>query len=187
VELVVIIDIRLDLPSDDQRIALVTRYGTASRSAGLNAEKLYTVEVLRQMEEQTDLGEPDFTHNDLEHDISLTIENDSNGNFSRDAFQSIRRIPIAKREIPIIQSGTTNVPCILVYGIVHDLVVQVSIYMTQTYRNVIGIDVPLTPERSATFYTIELDTVDKFLQEYFDKTPITVELDDSDGSDTEAY
>ena len=40
-------DCRRDLdehPSDDQRIALITRLGTASRSAGLNADKLYTEE-----------------------------------------------------------------------------------------------------------------------------------------------
>ena len=82
-------------------------------------------------------------------------------------------------------------PCILVYGIVHDLVVRASIYLTQ-YRNVIGIDVPQTPDLTASLYTIHIDTVAKFLTEYFDKTPnvtqpITVVLDNSDGSDTEAY
>ena len=69
---------------------------------------------------------------------------------------------------------------------VHDLVVRASIYVTQ-YRNVIGIDVPQTPDKSASLYTIHIDTVAKFLKEYFDKTPITVVLDNSDGSDTEAY
>ncbi len=83
-------------------------------------------------------------------------------------------------------STMVNGMCILVYGIVHDLVVRASIYLTQ-YRNVIGIDVPQTPDKSATFYTIHIDTVAKFLKEYFDKTPITVVLDNSDGSDTEAY
>jgi hypothetical protein len=78
-----------------------------SRSAGLNADKQYTVEVLRQMEEQTDLEEPYVSTNDLEHDISLTVENDSNGNFSRDTVQIIRMILVAKWEIPIIRSGTT--------------------------------------------------------------------------------
>ena len=148
------------------------------------------------MEMESDLEEPDFTHNDLVHDVDWIIANDSNGDFSRDACQFIRRIPVAKREIPIIRTrnisgwnvhdGEWNVPCILVYGIVHDLVVRASIYLTQ-YRNVIGIDVPQTPDKSATFYTIHIDTVAKFLKEYFDKTPITVVLDNSDGSDTEAY
>ena len=65
-------DCRRDLdehPSDDQRIALVTRLGTASRSTGLNADKLYTEEDMRRMEMENDLEEPDFTHNDLEHDV----------------------------------------------------------------------------------------------------------------------
>ena len=77
-------------------------------------------------------------------------------------------------------------PCILVYGIMHDLVVRTSIYLTQ-YRNVIGINVPQTPDKSATFYTIHIDTIAKFLKEYFDKSPITVVLYNSDGSDTVAY
>ena len=46
---------------------------------------------------------------------------------------------------------------------------------------------PQTPDKSATLYTIHIDTVAKFLKEYFDKTPIIVVLDNSDGSDTEAY
>ena len=79
-----------------------------------------------------------------------------------------------------------NLPDIYVYGLVHDFVVRVSIYLTQ-YRNVIRIDVPQTPDIAATLYTIHIDTVAKFLKEYFDKTPITVVLDNSDGSDTEAY
>ena len=79
-----------------------------------------------------------------------------------------------------------NRPDIYVYGLVHDFVVRVSIYLTQ-YRNVIRIDVPQTPDKSATLYTININNVAKFLKEYFDKTPITVVLDNSDGSDTEAY
>ena len=46
---------------------------------------------------------------------------------------------------------------------------------------------PQTPDKSATLYTIHIDIVAKFLKEYFDKTPITVVLDDSDGSDIDAY
>ena len=73
-------DCRRDLdehPSDDQRIALVTRIGTASRSAGLNADKLYTEKDMRRREMESDLEEPDFTHNDLEHDVDWIIANDS--------------------------------------------------------------------------------------------------------------
>jgi hypothetical protein len=51
-------------------------------------------------------------------------------------------------------------PYILVCGIVHDLVLQVSIYMTK-YRNVIGFDVPQTPKQSATSYSIHLDMAGK--------------------------
>jgi hypothetical protein len=183
-------------PSDDQRIALITRLGTTSRSAGLDAEKLYTEEDLRRMEMESHLEEPETTQNDLEHDVDWIIANDSNGDFSRDACRFIRRIPVAKRDIPIIRTrnifgwnvhyGEWNMPCILVYGIVHDLVVRASICLTQ-YWNVIGIDVSQTPDKSASFYTIHIDTVAKFLKEYFDKTPITVFLDNSDGSDTEVY
>ena len=125
------------------------------------------------------------THNDLEQVVNWIIANESNGDFSRDAWQFITRFPINKREIPIIRTNVSY-PCILVYGIVHDLIVRASIYLTQ-YRNVIGIDVPQTPDKSATLYTIDINTVAKFLKEYFDKTPITVFLDNSDGSDTEAY
>ena len=148
------------------------------------------------MEKGSHLEKPETTQNDLEHDIDWIIANVSNGDFSRDACQFIRMIPVATREIPIIGTRSTlgwnvhdggwNVPCILVYGIVHDLVVRASIYLTQ-YRNVIGIDVPQTPDKSATLYTIHIDTVAKFLKEYFDKTPINVVLDNSDGSDTEAF
>ena len=56
-------DYRRDLdehPSDDQRIALVTRLGTASRSAGLDADKL-TEEDLRRMEMGSHLEEPETT------------------------------------------------------------------------------------------------------------------------------
>ncbi len=60
----------------------------------------------------------------------------------------------------------------LVYGIVHDLVVQVSIYVAK-YQNVIGFHAQQTFEQSATSYTIHIDMVAKFLKEYFDKTPIT--------------
>ena len=129
----------------------------------------------------------------MEHDVDWIIVKDSNGDFSQDKCQIIRRMPV---EIPTIRTrnrsgwnvhdGGWNVPCILVYGIVHDLVVRASIYLTQ-YRNVIGIDVPQTPDISATLYTIHIDTVAKFLKEHFDKTPITVVLDNSDGSDAEAY
>jgi hypothetical protein len=74
---------------DDQRIAHVARYGTASRSAGLNADKLNTEEDMRRMEMESDLEEPDFTHNDLEHEVDWIIANVSNGDFSRDACQFI--------------------------------------------------------------------------------------------------
>ncbi len=94
------------------------------------------------MEMESDREEPDFTHNDLEHDVDWIIANDSNGDHSRDACQFIRRIPVAKREIPIfrtrnisgrnVHDGEWNVPCILVYGIVHDLVVRASIYLIGT-------------------------------------------------------
>ena len=94
-------------PSDDQRIALITRLGTASRSAGLNADKLYTEEDMRRMEMESDLEEPETTHNDLEHDVDWIIANDSNGDFSWDACQFIRRIPVATREIPIIRTRNT--------------------------------------------------------------------------------
>ena len=111
------------------------------------------------MEMESDLEEPDFTHNDLEHDVDWITANDSNGDFSRDACQFIRRIPVAKREIPIIwtrnrsgwnvHDGEWNVPCILVYGIVHDLVVRASIYLTQ-YRNVIRLLINLLHSTPST-------------------------------------
>jgi len=132
----------------------------------------------------------------VEHDVELIIAKESNGDFSQDECQIRRRMPVATREIPTIRTRNRsgwnfhdakwNWPCIHVYGLVHDLVVRVNIYLTQ-YRNVIGIDVPQTPDKSATLNTIHIDTVAKFLKEYFDKTPITVVLDNSDGSDTEAY
>ena len=137
------------------------------------------------------------THEDLDQVVDWIVANESNGDFSRDAWQFITRIPINKREIPIIRTNVSY-PCILVYGIVHDLIVRASIYLT-TFRNVIGIDVPHTPDKSglcytlhhqhksATLYTNNINNVAKFLKEYFDKTPITVVLDNSDGSDTEAY
>ena len=91
-------------PSDGQRIALITRLGTASRSAGLNADKLYTEEDMRRMEMQSDLEEPDFTHNDLEHNVDWILANDSNGDFSRDACQFMRRIP----DISGCQTGNSD-------------------------------------------------------------------------------
>jgi hypothetical protein len=111
-------------PSDAQRIALITRLGTASRSAGLDADKLFTEEDLRRME-----MDAMTTHNDLEQVVNWIIANESNGDFSRDAWQFITRIPINKREIPIIRTRNIFVPCILVYGIVHDLIVRESIYL----------------------------------------------------------
>ena len=183
-------------PSDDQVIALITRLGTASRSAGLNADHVLTDDDLRHMALFSHLNEPETSQDDVEHDVELIIAKDSNGDFSQDESQIIRRMPVATREIPTIRTrnksgwnvhdGESNWPCIHVYGIVHDLVVRVSIYLTQ-YRNVIGIDVPQTPDLTVSLYTIHIDTVAKFLKEYFDKTPITVVLDNSDGSDTEAY
>ena len=96
------------------------------------------------MEMGSHLEEPETTQNDLEQDVEWIIANDSNGDFSRDACQFIRRIPVAAREIPIIRTRNTfgwnvhdggwNVPCILVYEIVHDLDVRASIYLTQ-YRH----------------------------------------------------
>ena len=156
------------------------------RDAGLDAEQQYTHAFLSHLEAQTDLDEQEYTNDDLKHDLNWMILHGPYGNFSGEAYPFINRIPFATWEIPIIRSATPNVPCFLVYGIVHDLVVEVSIYMTQTYRNVIGIAVPLTPDRSTTFHTINIDTLEKFLESYFDKTPITVVLDDSDGCDTEA-
>ena len=85
-------DCRRDLddhPSDDQRIALITRLGTASRSAGLNADKLYTEEDMRRMEMESHLDEPETTQNDLEQVVDWIIANESNGDFSRDACQFI--------------------------------------------------------------------------------------------------
>jgi hypothetical protein len=187
--------------SGAQRIALITRLATASRSAGLNAGHVLTDDDLRHMELFSHLDEPETSQYDVEHDVELIIAQDSNGDFSQDECQIIRRMPVATREILTIRTsnrsgwnfhdGKWNLPCIHVYGLVHDLVVRVSIYLTQ-YRNVIGIDVPQTPDLTASLYTIHIDTVAKFLTEYFDKTPnvtqpITVVLDNSDGSDTEAY
>ena len=174
-------------PSGDQIVALITRLATASRSAGLNPDHVLTDDDLRHMELGSLLNEPATTQEDVEHDVELIIANDSNGDFSQDECQIRRRTPVATREITTIWTrNRLNRPCIHVYGLVHDFVVRVSIYLTQ-YRNVIRIDVPQTPDIAATLYTIHIDTVAKFLKEYFDKTPITVVLDNSDGSDTEAY
>ena len=179
-------------PSHNQIVALITRLATASRSVGLNADHILTDDDLRHIELGSHLDEPETTQDDVEHDVELIIAKDSNGDFSQDECQIIRRMPVATREIPTIRTRNRsgwnfhdakwNWPCIHVYGLVHDLVVRVNIYLTQ-YRNVIGIDVPQTPDKSATLYTIHIDTVAKFLKEYFDKTPITVALDNDDNDD----
>jgi hypothetical protein len=56
-------------PSHDQVIALITRLGTASRSACFNADRLFTEEDLRRMEIESHPEEPDTTHNDLEQGV----------------------------------------------------------------------------------------------------------------------
>ena len=110
-------------PSDAQRVALITRLATASRSAGIDADKRFAEEDLRRPRNEK------TTHEDLDQNVDWIIANESNGDFSRDAWQFITRIPINKREIPIIRTRNIFVPCILVYGIVHDLIVRESIYL----------------------------------------------------------
>ena len=170
-------------PSDAQRIALLTRLATASRSAGFDADKQFTHEDLRRMENDAK-SQAETTHEEVDEVVEWIIANESNGDFSRDASQFMTRIPIKKREIEIIRTNVAY-PCILVYGIVHDLIVRASIYLT-TFRNVIGIDVPQTPENLLHSTPSTSTLSPNFLKEYFDKTPITVVLDNSDGSDTEA-
>jgi len=181
-------------PSDAQRIALLTRLATASRSAGFDSDKKFTPEDLRRME--IDAKSAETTIEEMDEFVDWIIANESNGDFSRDAWELMDRIPIMNRRIGIIRTNA-GYPCILVCGIVRDLIAQVCIYLT-TYRNVIGISVPHTPDKSglclqnhpqhksAELYTNNINNVAKFLKEYFDKTPITVVLDNSDGSDTEA-
>jgi hypothetical protein len=46
---------------------------------------------------------------------------------------------------------------------------------------------PLTPEQSVTCYVDNSDTVADFRSAYYDKKPITVVFDNTDGSKTERY
>ena len=142
-------------PSHNQIVALITRLATASRSVGLNADHILTDDDLRHIELGSHLDEPETTQDDVEHDVELIIAKDSNGDFSQDECQIRRRTPVATRKITTIWSrkNRLNRPDIDVYGLVHDFVVRVSIYLTQ-YRNVIGIDVPQTPDLTASLYTI---------------------------------
>jgi hypothetical protein len=181
-------------PSDAQRIALLTRLATASRSAGFDSDKKFTPEDLRRME--IDAKSAETTIEEMDEFVDWIIANESNGDFSRDAWELMDRIPIMNRRIAIMRTNA-GYPSILVCGIVSGLIAQVCIYLT-TYQNVIGISVPHTPDKSglclqnhpqhksAELYTNNINNVAKFLKEYFDKTPITVVLDNSDGSDTEA-
>ncbi len=50
-----------DHPSDDQRIALVTRHGTALRSAGISSPGHYTEQALRHMRMNVDPDQHEFT------------------------------------------------------------------------------------------------------------------------------
>ena len=113
-------------PSDEQRIALITRLSTASRSAGFDADKNFTPEDLRIME--IDAKPEETTIEEMDEFVDWIIANESNGDFSRDASQFMTRIPIKKQEIEIIRTNVAY-PCILVYGIVHDLIVRESIYL----------------------------------------------------------
>ena len=134
-------------PSDEQRIALITRLATASRSAGFDADKKFTPEDLRRMENNAK-SQAETTHEEVDEVVEWIIANESNGDFSRDAWELMDRIPIMNRRIGIIRTNA-GYPCILVCGIVRDLIAQVCIYLT-TYRNVIGISVPHTPDKSVS-------------------------------------
>ncbi len=92
-------------PSDAQRVALIRRLATASRSTGIDANELFTEEDFRRIDDLRRLEmDENFTHEDLDEVVDWIVANESNGDFSRDACQFITRIPVATREIPIIRT-----------------------------------------------------------------------------------
>ena len=70
-----------------------------------------------------------------------------------------------------------------IYGKVHDLVVCVEFYHMMD-ANFITLWSPKSPHEDFS-RTVDIDSLARFLKEYFDKTPITIVLDATDSDDAE--
>ena len=151
---------------DAQPVNLASRLLDALRSSGINTEQIYTEDTLeipadilvfRERENERRRHQCQF-----QQAVDRMIETESHGAFSRYESQF-------RSSIPIVRPRVWSQACIRIYGKVHDLVVCVVIYM-MIDPNLIGLVAPKTSEEYFS-NTVDIDTLAKFLKEYFDRTP----------------
>ena len=160
---------------DVQPVNLASRLSVAICSSGINTDQVYTEDTIEIPENPADIREREnerMRHQcRFQQAVDRMIETESHGAFSRYESQF-------RSSIPIVRPSVSGPACTYIYGKVHDLVVCVVIYM-MIDPNLIGLVAPKTSEEYFS-NTVDIDTLAKFLKEYFDKTPSTVVFDHGD-------
>ena len=175
---------KVDTPYGSSRwILLMTRISMAIRCSG--TEQWYTekTEDMADFNEKVAPEQAEREEERMRHERQFQqavdgIIHDSRGAFSREESQFTSSLPTLSIGISVFGPVITRI-----YGKVHDLVVCVAFYQEMD-TNFITLWAPMGPHEHFS-RTVDIDSFAKFLKEYFDKTPITIVLDATDGDDTD--